>query len=241
MLYAGFAVFLAASLILLIAFYLHMGDFKIVITFAFLLNAIAAIAYLTAVLSDNSATLTCGDRAFEWLRYAAWVTQAPITITLLAVVTRVSMYEAAWTAALSVVGVGALYAGAMSPNCVSAWPLFAFGIATGVVLAVSLTRTFKTSALKSLPEAFHGTVTFAVTSFLVMWIGYAIVWGVSEGGKVTTPAQEIIVYTVFDIITKAVIPGVIVLNIQNVFKTGRALAWLGQDGTQYDFSITKHQ
>jgi bacteriorhodopsin len=246
---AGFAVFLAISLWLLATSTCASRAQQASYTFAILANAITALvgrrshvagmlvnyylgtvpvqAYLTMVLSDNTFALSCQERRFQWLRYAAWGTVAPLTVAYLGTFARVGLLDIAWPAALSVVAVVTLFAAAVSPVCVAAWPLLAFAVITGVVLLFNVWGTFHGHATKVLPAGLQGTYYFALQLFTGALVAYAIVWGTAEGGKIATATQEVIVYTVLDIITKSALFLLPLWNMNSYIATGNALTWLG--------------
>jgi bacteriorhodopsin len=235
-----------------------MAPKSVSITFVFLINAITALvrtfiphshirvhihvspmcmqAYLIMVLTDTSFILWCGgDRSFDWLRYAAWGTVAPLTIALLATVSRVPTGQAVFTAVLSFVAVLALFAAAVSPICVSAWPLFAFAIAAGIVIATQLLTNFRAAACANLPASITSLFSTYVWGLILLFAAYAIVWGTAEGGKAADATQEIITYTVLDIMTKVVLNAFLLLGVRSYNQYGSCTAWMGTG--ELDFAI----
>jgi bacteriorhodopsin len=187
-------------------------------------------AYLIMVLSDNTFALTCEERRFQWLRYAAWGAVAPLTIAYFGTYARVALLDIAWPAALSILAVITLFAAAVSPTCVAAWPLLAFAAGVGVALLLALWYSFGAQAKKNLPAGLHGTYTYALSLFTLSLVAYIVVWGTAEGGKIATATQEVIAYTVLDILTKTLLFFIPLWNMGSYVSTGNALAWLGDDG-----------
>jgi bacteriorhodopsin len=176
-----------------------------------------------------SMSLGCDGRYFQWLRYAAWGTVAPLTITYFGLYAKALFTDIAWAASLSMVAVVALFAGAVSPGCISAWPLLAFAIGAGLVLLTCLWGPFRRSALTHLPAGLHSTYDGTLSIFTVAMVGYAIVWGTAEGGKHATETQEIIAYTVLDTFTKTLLLLLPILNTNSYITYGSALAWAGNE------------
>jgi bacteriorhodopsin len=184
-------------------------------------------AYLIMATNPAAMKLGCDGRYLQWLRYAAWGTVAPLTITYFGLYAKAHFADIAWAASLSVVAVLALFAGAVSPACISAWPLFAFAIGSGLVLVQFLWGSFRRSATASLPSGLHSTYYGTVFLFTVALVGYAVVWGTAEGGKKANETQEIIAYTVLDIVTKTLVLLIPIVNSNSYITYGSALAWAG--------------
>ncbi len=153
--------------------------------------------------------------------------QAPLTIVILGIAARVKYIDIVYNAVASALAVGALYAAAMSPGCPGYWAIFAFAIAIGAVIAFNLVFTFLPAAQAQLPAPATGTVRFVVYATILLWAGYASLWGSAEGGDAADATQEVIAYALMDVITKAVLPLILLLNFRSVLAYGNALAWLG--------------
>jgi bacteriorhodopsin len=197
-------------------------------------------AYLIMVLADTSFSLYCKDRSFEWLRYAAWGTVAPITIAYIGVLAQAATTDIIYTAVLSFLSVLALFAAATSPVCIASWPLLAFAVLAGIIVITHLRGNFQAAAKANLPGDVSRLYSVYITGFILTFFGYVVVWGVSEGGKVTTPTQEIITYTVLDILTKVVLNAFLLLGITSYHQYGSAFAFLGTESLDISLN-TKRQ
>jgi bacteriorhodopsin len=196
-------------------------------------------AYIIMVLNETSFPLYCDGRQFEWLRYAAWATVAPLTVASLGNLAGAPSGNIVFAASASFIAVAGLFAGAVSPNCIAAWPLLAFAIVAGAVVAKELLLDFYFSATKFAAGRFASLYAFAAYFQLALWVGYAIVWGVSEGGKVTTATQEIITYTVLGILSKVVFVVVVLMARNAVVAHGSISAWLGGEELSISLSHSK--
>jgi bacteriorhodopsin len=181
-------------------------------------------AYLIMATTDTTIGSYCDGRTFEWIRYAAWAMVAPLTTSLLASIARVHVADVVVTGLAASISIAALFAGTLTPSCTGAWPLLAFAIAAGFV---------------HLPEDVANLFCFYVRSLAFTMVGYALVWGVSEGGRVANESQEIIAYTVLDIVTKVLVNVILLLGIDSYHKFGTSFAWLG--GQNLDFELTRAQ
>jgi bacteriorhodopsin len=191
-------------------------------------------AYLVMATGDTTLDTACASRPFEWIRYAQWAINAPLFILLIGDTAQAPMFEIIFAATTALLAVASLFAAALSPVCIASWPLFAFGIVCGLLTAYSLLYTFAATAAKG---AFAGLYRYASIIAVFLFIGYAIVWGVSEGGKKTTDTQEIIIYTVLDLLTTAVAP-FFFLNVRaSIIRFGQCFAWLGatKEAAKYEF------
>jgi hypothetical protein len=87
--------------------------------------------------------------------------------------------------------------------------------------------SFRRSATTNLPSGLHSTYYGTVFLFTVALVGYAVVWGTAEGGKKANETQEIIAYTVLDIVTKTLVLLIPIVNSNSYITYGSALAWAG--------------
>jgi bacteriorhodopsin len=168
----------------------------------------------------------------------AWAAQAVLTVTAVGHTAGINKYDIAYTAALVLVAVVALFAGAVSPVCVAAWPLLAFAIGTGLVAATTLGSSITRASGERLGGRMAIFLYRALYLQVLLWVAYAIVWGTAEGGKAATPTQEIITYTVLDILSKAVYSVLFVQSIHSAYTTGDWRNWFV--GAPLDISLT-HQ
>jgi len=130
-------------------------------------------------------------RQFEWVRYAAWALEAPLTVFALGLLAGAHWVDQIWVSFATLVGIAAGFAGAVSGGYNATWPLFTFAVATFIPVFIALAFTFRRAAHRSHPEIGKLYDILAFGS-LVLYAGYAIVWGVSEGGMKTTVNQEVI-------------------------------------------------
>jgi bacteriorhodopsin len=194
-------------------------------------------AYLIMALNYTSYGLACDDRQFEWLRYAAWGAVAPLTVSILGNTAGASWSNVAYTGTTALMAVVALFAGANSPTCVAAWPLLAFAIGAGLVSARQLLSDFASSAKQFAHGRFYSVFILCTAFQVFLWIGYAVVWGVSEGGKAASATQEIIAYTVLDILSKSAFSFLVYATRDMVVRHGTIAA--GCQGIALDIELTK--
>jgi bacteriorhodopsin len=85
------------------------------------------------------------------------------------------------------------------------------------------------AAKAALPASLASMFKTYVFVFLLLCGAYAIVWGTAEGEKVAHTTQEIITYTVLDLLTKVILKAWLLLGIRSYNKYGDAQAWLGSE------------
>jgi len=249
-LWIGFAFTGFASAVFLFLAYIRnvKPEARLMYYLVTLINAITALAYLTMALggiwgqaeyvpNKSLQVGTNGQRGFHWLRYAAWVFVAPITTIILGILAGAHWVDIFWVAFASIVSVAALFASAISQGWNATWPLFAFAGVAGLIVAIAYVRTYRVAAYKVHAEIGKLYDVLGLGS-LVLYIGYYITFGVSEGGKITTPDQEVIIYTVHDIITKVAFGFVLIYSREAIARYG---TWLGQinTGVDFDFPIAR--
>ena len=66
-------------------------------------------------------------RAFMWVRYAAWIFVAPLTMVILGLLGGAHWVEIVWASFWAMLGVSAGFAGALDAGWNATWPLLAFG------------------------------------------------------------------------------------------------------------------
>lgn len=202
-----------------------------------LINAITALAFLIQALgqvtimahgSNNGTT-----RSFEWVRYAAWALVAPITIWIFGLLSGAHWVELIWVSIVTIVGLAAGYAGAISNGFNATWPLFAFAVMSFFPVFIALLFTFRRAAYKVHTEIGKLYDVVGLGS-LILYVGYIITWGVSEGGFITTVDQELIIYTVLDVLTKVVFGFTLIYAREAIARYG---SFMGQINTGIDFDF----
>ena len=180
---------------------------------------------------------TFGARQFFWLRYAAWAWAAPVTLVILGLVSGAHWVEIMWTFWFTLISIAALFAAATVNSFNSVWPLFAAGVAAGFPVVIALAYTFRKTAYRVHAEIgrLYDVLGF---SMIVLIVGYAITWAVSEGGLVTTIDQETIIYAVLDIVTKVVFGGVLIWSREAIARYGTFLGVINT-GIDFDFPIAR--
>jgi len=178
-----------------------------------------------------------GARQFFWLRYAAWAWVAPVTLVILGLVSGAHWVEIMWTFWFTLISIAALFAASTVNGPNSVWPLFAAGIAAGFPVVIALAYTFRKTAYRVHAEIgrLYDVLGF---SMIVLIVGYAITWAVSEGGLVTTIDQETIIYAVLDIVTKVVFGGVLIWSREAIARYGTFLGVINT-GIDFDFPIAR--
>jgi bacteriorhodopsin len=187
--------------------------------------------------STPGAFIQTGARAFLWVRYAAWVVVGPITVVILGLLAGAHWVEQVWTLFWVIIGVAAGYAGATDAGLNATWPLLAFGVFTFFPVMVALVYTFRRTAYRVHAEIgkLYDVLAF---SLVILFAGYASTWGVSEGGWYTTVDQEIIIYTVHDILTKVVFGFVLIWSREAIARFGNFLGVINT-GADFDFPIVR--
>ena len=178
-----------------------------------------------------------GARQFFWLRYAAWVWVAPVTMVILGLVSGAHWVEITWTFWFSIISVAALFAAATSNGPNATWPLFAAAVIAGFPVLIALAYTFRKTAYRVHSEIgrLYDVLGF---SMIVLSIGYAITWAVSEGGMVTTIDQEVIIYATLDVVTKVVFGFVLIWSREAIARYGTFLGVINT-GIDFDFPIAR--
>ncbi len=176
-------------------------------------------------------------RAFLWVRYAAWIFVAPLTMAILGLLGGAHWVEIVWTAMWATLGVSAGYAGATDGGWNATWPLLAFGAACYFPVLIALLYTFRRTAYRVQAEIGKLYDVLAFSSAL-LYAGYAVTWGVSEGGFYTTVDQEVIIYTTFDILTKVVFGFTLIWAREAIARFGNFLGVVNT-GADFDFPIVR--
>jgi len=202
-----------------------------------IINAIAALAYLTMALGGATMKGHNSVRQFEWIRYAAWALQAPLTVFILGLLSGAHWVDLIWVSFAALVGIAGGFAGAVSGGFNATWPLFAFAAFTFLPVFIALAFTFRRAAYKVHPEIgkLYDVVAFGS---LLTYAGYAITWGVSEGGYITTVDQEVIIYTALDITTKVIFGFTLIYARESIARYGSFLGHLNT-GVDFDFPIAR--
>jgi len=211
-LWVGFAFFGVAAAVLLVLAYVRnvKPEARLTYYLATFINAVTALAYLL-MASGATANVLPGpgfaSRPFLWLRYAAWAFCGPVSVLMLGLLAGAHWVEILFLSVATLAGLAAAFAGAILSNpsyqVAASWALAAAGSIAILpfAFAVAWPGPWRTAAYRQHPEVGRLFDLLAL-SLLVLGKGYAVVWGVSEAGRWTTPDQEIIAYTVLDIATK---------------------------------------
>ena len=147
-----------------------------------------------------------------------------------------SLQDIVWVTIASIASIASLYAAAISTGFNAVWAVFALGLFFGFPLAIALVYTFRANAYRTHREIgrLYDVLGFG---FLIMCVGYAVVWGVAEGGLMMTFDQSMITYTLFDIITKVVFGAVLIYGRESIARYG---SFIGVNtGVDFDFPIAK--
>jgi len=198
------------------------------------INGIAALAYLVMALGSTQYCTITG-RAFLWVRYVDWFFTVPLLVLDLGVLAGAHWSELFFTIICADVMIAAGYAGAIDVAYNATWPLFAFGFVAFAPVAISLLTSFRASAYRHHVEVGKLYDLLAFSSVL-LWTGYGVVWGCSEGGGIMTVDQEIITYTVLDIISKCVFGFVLLFSREAIARYGTFLGGINT-GMDFDFPI----
>jgi len=249
-LWIGFAFTGVAGLLFLVLSYLRnvKPEARLTYYLVTLINGITALAYLIMALGGSwgwaeyvpnpgMQVLNHTGRGFHWLRYASWVIVTPLTVVVLGLLAGAHWVDQVWLVFVSIIGVAALFASAISQGFNATWPLYAFAGVTGVVLTWGLCVTYRSAAYKVHAEIGKLYDVVGLGSAL-LGLAYYVFFGTSEGGKWTTVDQEVIVYACLDIVSKAVFGFVLLYSREAIARYG---SFLGQinTGVDFDFPIAR--
>jgi bacteriorhodopsin len=211
--------------------------------FSLQINAIGALAYLIMALGDGDgpdymhtidAEFPDIKRSLEWIRYAQWALTGPLTLIALGLLAGAHWVEITFVAISCVIVVGAGFAAALSTGNYATWPLFGFAVAIFLIISYNLLYTFRATAHANKEIGkLYDVLAFGSSFF---YLGYVIFWGTSEGGNITNVDQEVIVYTVLDVITKVIFGFVFLFSREAIARYGSFLGGLNS-GAEYDFPI----
>jgi len=249
-LWIGFAFTVVAGLFFLVLSYIRnvKPEARLTYYLVTLINAITALAYLIMALggtwgwaeyvpNKGTAVLNNQGRGFHWLRYASWVIVTPLTLVILGLLSGAHWVDQIWLVFVSIVAVAALFASAISQGFNATWPLYAFAGIAGVVVIWGMSVTYRSAAYKLHAEIGKLYDVVGLGS-AVLSVCYYVFFGTSEGGKLTTVDQEVIVYACLDIVSKAVFGFVLIYSREAIARYG---SWLGQinTGVDFDFPIAR--
>jgi len=170
--------------------------------------AITALAYLIEALG-NTEMFTV--RPLLWIRYAQWVTNGPLVLALAGLLAGTTVVELAFVSGLHTILVASLFAAAISSGYNATWPIFVFGVVASLPIYYTVLVTWMGRA-STLSKSVRGLYMFVAYFGAILGLGYTVNWGTAEGGKVQSLDQEIITYTVLDILYRVVIPFVVVFS-----------------------------
>jgi len=214
----------------------------VITAFCYLMQAMGGVQQQTrAWIYNGVATMGITNganqaRGFQWLRYVAWAFSAPITIVLLGHLAGAHWVEIVWVSLCTLISVASLYAATVSGGYNAVWPVFAFGCLFGLAVIVGLLYNFRVSAYRVHTEIgrLYDVLGF---SLAILSVGYAITWGVSEGGYYTTQDMEVIIYATWDSITKGTFAAVLIYGRESIARYG---SFIGiNTGVDFDFPIAK--
>jgi len=223
-LWTGFGVSFFASVVLLGISLLNDKPKNAVFTYlTTVFAAVTALAYLIMALG-NTEMFTV--RPLLWVRYVQWAVQMPIGLSILGLLAGTTVTELAYVSTLGLLTIGSLFAAAISSGYNATWPIFAFGVCTSlpVFSMVLFTWMARASHLSPATKSCYNTVAWLTA---ILGLGYVINWGTAEGGKVQSIDQEIITYTVLDVVSKP-IAALLVVFIPNAIEGAAGL--LGSEG-----------
>jgi len=262
-LWVGFAFFGVATAIFGFMSYVRnvKPEARLIYYLVTLINFITALSYLVMALGGtdiqghnvgtvlavynparggytvpNTTTVT-NARGFMWVRYAAWIFVAPLTMVILGLLGGAHWVEIVWASFWAMLGVSAGFAGALDAGWNATWPLLAFGAFCFFPVMISLLYTFRRTAYRVHAEIGKLYDVLAFSS-VILYAGYAITWGVSEGAFYTTVDQEVIIYTTFDILTKVVFGFTLIWSREAIARFGNFLGVINT-GADFDFPIVR--
>lgn len=113
-----------------------------------IINAVAALAYLTMALGNTEYENPNGYRGFLWIRYVDWVITVPLLVIDLGVLAGAHWVDIYFTVFAAIAMIAAGFAGAVSTGTNATWPLFTFGFVAFAPVALNLLTSFRTSAYR---------------------------------------------------------------------------------------------
>lgn len=210
-------------------------------------NAAGALSYMLMALGhtgyavhvENQFWIEEGDtpvREFLWLRYANWGVTTPIVIAILGFLAGANSTSIFYVGSVAVFFFASLFAGAIHTGFHSTWAIFSFSCVAYVVLLLELAFPFRRSAYRVHVEI-GKLYDFLALITAVILTGNLILWGVSEGGHVTTVDQEVVVYTVLDVLGRSVFGLILCFGREAIVRYGTFLGLINQP--LYDIPVAK--
>lgn len=236
--WVAFAFLFAATVVITALSYLRnlRAEGRLTYRLLAVLNGVTALAYLVLALGSGVGTAGSTGNAYSWVLYAAWALAGPLTVVLLGLLAGAHWTELLWASAAAVLGVAAGFAGVQSSAPNAAWPLLSFAIVAGLLpLSLSLLCGFRRSAAARHTEVGRLYLALATASGL-LYAGYAVVWGVSQGASAASFDQGVITFAVFDILTKVIFAAVLISGREAIARYGSWLGWVNT-GAPLDFPI----
>lgn len=248
-LWIGFAVLFVAGIVFWVMSYIRNVKAEARFTYYLItLSAlIGALGYLIMALGDVTMNAHNGNyaapgRQFEWVRYATWTATIFTLLPTIGLLAGAHWVNLLWVIFASILSVGAFFAAAISQGgststIAATWPLFAFGAFCGIPVMIAILFTWRRSAAKVHPEIgrLYNIVSYMAAIF---FLAYLIVIAVSECGFVTTVDQELIVFTVLDLLTKVVLGAFIIYGRESIARYG-TYHGLINTGLDIDFPIER--
>jgi bacteriorhodopsin len=248
----AFIAFSAAALIVLSYIRNVKAEARLMYYLVALMCAITSLCYLiqamggaqqqtrawiyNGALTANPAPAGNYARGFQWLRYVGWAFSAPITIFLLGHLSGAHWVEIIWVSLSTIISVASLYAATVSGGFNAVWPVFAFGCLFGIAVMIGLLYTFRLSAYRVHTEIGRLYDILGI-SLAILFVGYGITWGVSEGSYYTTQDMEVIIYATLDCMTKCTFSFALIYARESIARYG---SFLGiNTGVDFDFPIAK--
>jgi bacteriorhodopsin len=200
-----------------------------------IVNAIAALAYLTMALGGTEYSNPLFYRGFLWIRYVDWAFTVPLLLLDLGLLAGAHWVEVFFAVFCSLIMIFAGFAGAISLGVNATWPLFVFGFVAYFPVAVALVTSWRSTAYKHHVEIgkLYDVLAFGI---VIIFAGYGIVWACAEGSAKMTVDQEVIVYACLDIAAKCVFGFVLLFSREAIARYGTFLGGINT-GTDFDFPV----
>ncbi|KAH8694463.1 hypothetical protein BGZ61DRAFT_451956 [Ilyonectria robusta] len=137
-------------------------------------------------------------RQVFWIRYLAWVIATPLVTTEIFILVSASLRVILLDSFLIFIVIATGLGGAITPTSYK-WAYFFYGAIACAGIAVLFTHGYNLASAKKKPMKQMYLLCSVLTA--VVWSGYALAWGLSEGANIISPDGEGLFYGILDLLT----------------------------------------
>ncbi|KAJ5561379.1 hypothetical protein N7535_004154 [Penicillium sp. DV-2018c] len=137
-------------------------------------------------------------RQVFWIRYVTWLLVTPLLTTELFLLVSASIEVILLDAFLILLVMATGFYGAIIPSTYK-WAYYFYGAIACFGIAFLIGQTgYKLASAKG--RQMKWMYVLCSSAISILWFGYGIVWGLSEGGNVISPSAEGLWYGILDIL-----------------------------------------